>query len=134
VLRSHQVVTVPPDETLGNLVADLRGRFPRQVGVVGPGASEVATQLKRAGLPIELHTDEELSERERAVLEGAEVEIVPLTDPGSPMEVADSLLDLVGETPLVRLDRTGRDLPGQLLAKLELLNPGAASRTGPRSR
>jgi cystathionine beta-synthase len=124
VLRAHQVVTVPPDEKLANLVADLRGRFPRQVGVVGPGASGVAAQLKRAGLPIELHTDEELSVDERAGLDG--VEVVKLTDQGAPMEVADSLLDLVGETPLVRLDRTGRDLPGQLLAKLELMNPGGS--------
>ena len=129
VLRAHQVLAVPPGETLANLVADLRGRFPRQVGVVGQGAPEVAAQLKRAGLPIELHTDEELSESDRAVLEG--VEIVALTDDGPPMEVVDSLLDLVGETPLVRLDRTGRDLPGQLLAKLELMNPGGSVKDRP---
>src|SRR5437899_4787290 len=39
------------------------------------------------------------------------------------MEVADSLLDLVGNTPLVRLDRIGRSLGCELVAKLELLNP-----------
>src|SRR5919112_1137387 len=38
------------------------------------------------------------------------------------MEVADSLLDLVGNTPLVRLDRIGKDVPCHLLAKLEFLN------------
>jgi cystathionine beta-synthase len=129
VLRAHQVVTVPPDETLANLVADLRGRFPRQVGVVGQGGPEVAAQLRRAGLPIELHTDDQLSDSDRTLLEG--VEIVALTDDGPPMEVVDSLLDLVGETPLIRLDRTGRDLPGQLLAKLELLNPGGSVKDRP---
>jgi cystathionine beta-synthase len=38
----------------------------------------------------------------------------------------ESLLDLIGNTPLVRLDRTGRDLPCQLFGKLELLNPGGS--------
>jgi cystathionine beta-synthase len=48
------------------------------------------------------------------------------------MEVADSLLDLVGNTPLVRLTRIpGRDLgplDGQplILAKLETMNPGGS--------
>ena len=37
-----------------------------------------------------------------------------------------SVLDLVGETPIVRLDNLGRDVPGQLLAKLEYLNPGGS--------
>lgn len=126
-LRAHQVVVVAPDETLANLVADLRGRFPRQIGVVGPGAPEVAVQLRRAGLPIELHADD--VEPETHGLEG--VEVVPLTDTGPPIDAADSLLDLVGETPLVRLDRTARDLPCQLFAKLELLNPGGSVKDRP---
>ncbi|MFZ0666591.1 MAG: cystathionine beta-synthase [Acidimicrobiales bacterium] len=126
-LRAHQVITVPPDEMVANLVADLRGRFPRQIGVVGSGGAEVAAQLKKAGLPIELHTDEVLVAEGQ--LQG--VEIVPLTDSGAPIEAADSLLDLVGNTPLVRLDRTARDLPCQLFAKLELLNPGGSVKDRP---
>jgi cystathionine beta-synthase len=47
------------------------------------------------------------------------------------MEVADSLLDLVGNTPLVRLDRMGRDLSCQLLAKLEFLNAGGSVKDRP---
>ncbi len=47
------------------------------------------------------------------------------------MQVADSLLDLVGHTPLVRLDRVGRDLACTLLAKLELLNPGGSVKDRP---
>ena len=37
-----------------------------------------------------------------------------------------SVLELVGGTPIVRLDRIGRDVAPQLLAKLEYLNPGGS--------
>jgi cystathionine beta-synthase len=37
-----------------------------------------------------------------------------------------SVLDLVGSTPIVRLDRISRDIPGSVLAKLEYLNPGGS--------
>jgi cystathionine beta-synthase len=47
------------------------------------------------------------------------------------MEVAPSLLELVGNTPLVRLDRVGRRLDCHLLAKLELLNPGGSVKDRP---
>jgi cystathionine beta-synthase len=47
------------------------------------------------------------------------------------MEVADSLLDLVGNTPLVRLDRMGKDIPCQLIAKLEFLNAGGSVKDRP---
>src|ERR687896_510612 len=39
-----------------------------------------------------------------------------------------TLLDLVGHTPIVRLDRIGRDVQPQLLAKLEYLNPGGSNK------
>src|ERR671918_861007 len=39
-----------------------------------------------------------------------------------------TLLDLVGHTPIVRLDRIGRELRPQLLAKLEYLNPGGSNK------
>jgi cystathionine beta-synthase len=39
-----------------------------------------------------------------------------------------TLLDLVGGTPIVRLDRFGAGVPPQLLAKLELLNPGGSNK------
>src|SRR6187549_3311923 len=42
------------------------------------------------------------------------------------IEAADSLLDLVGRTPLLRLTRIGRDLKCTLLGKLEMLNPGGS--------
>ncbi|MBV8080133.1 MAG: cystathionine beta-synthase [Actinobacteria bacterium] len=37
-----------------------------------------------------------------------------------------TVLDLVGSTPIVRLDRISRDVPGTLLAKLEYMNPGGS--------
>src|SRR6476660_8405942 len=47
------------------------------------------------------------------------------------MDVADSLLDLVGNTPLVRLARVGRDLECDLVAKVELFNPGGSVKDRP---
>jgi cystathionine beta-synthase len=37
-----------------------------------------------------------------------------------------TVLDLVGSTPIVRLDRISRDVPGTILAKLEFVNPGGS--------
>jgi cystathionine beta-synthase len=47
------------------------------------------------------------------------------------MVAAASLLGLVGNTPLVRMDRVGRELSCHLLAKLELLNPGGSVKDRP---
>src|SRR5204863_2900721 len=49
----------------------------------------------------------------------------------TPVEVADSLLDLVGHTPMVRLGRVGRDLACDLVAKVELFNPGGSVKDRP---
>jgi cystathionine beta-synthase len=42
------------------------------------------------------------------------------------MEVYDSLLQLIGNTPLVRMSRFARGVRPQFLAKLEMLNPGGS--------
>src|SRR3954451_20301799 len=42
------------------------------------------------------------------------------------IRAVDSLLDLVGRTPLLRLGRIGRELECTLLGKLEMLNPGGS--------
>src|SRR5215210_5420069 len=42
------------------------------------------------------------------------------------MEVYDSVLEVVGGTPLVRLSRLGRGLAPTLLGKVEYLNPGGS--------
>src|SRR6201998_534205 len=40
--------------------------------------------------------------------------------------IADSILDTIGHTPLVRLSRIGAGLVPQLVAKLEVFNPGGS--------
>jgi cystathionine beta-synthase len=45
-------------------------------------------------------------------------------DPGG--EIHDSVLDLIGETPLVRLSRLEPELRTPLVAKIEFLNPGGS--------
>lgn len=42
------------------------------------------------------------------------------------MDVYDSLLDTVGRTPLLRMNRIGADLTCDLVAKLEMFNPGGS--------
>lgn len=39
------------------------------------------------------------------------------------MNIADNMLDLIGKTPLVKLNRLSRDLNATLVAKLEFYNP-----------
>src|SRR3954451_451184 len=41
-------------------------------------------------------------------------------------DIKDSILDTVGETPLVRLSRIGAGLQPQIVAKLESFNPGGS--------
>ena len=130
--RSRRRVDVGAGPLPGGTIAELRAHIPRSVGVVGAESDEgwattadTARQLHRAGLPVTVFTD-----RAAAPLESG-IEVERLTDGGPPMEVADSLLDLIGNTPLVRMDRIGRDVPGQLLAKLEYLNPGGSVKDRP---
>ncbi|MEY2432526.1 MAG: cystathionine beta-synthase, partial [Acidimicrobiaceae bacterium] len=46
-------------------------------------------------------------------------------------EIADSLLDLIGNTPLVRLRRVSEGLRCQIVAKLETTNPGGSVKDRP---
>jgi cystathionine beta-synthase len=124
--RANHYLAVDGEQASPDQVATLRARIPRGVGVVGPiaPATKVATQLHRAGLPVTLYTDDPVTAE-------AGIEVSRITDQGAPMEVADTLVDLFGNTPLVRLDRIGRDLPCHLLAKLEYLNPGGSVKDRP---
>jgi cystathionine beta-synthase len=45
---------------------------------------------------------------------------------GAKADIKDSILDTVGETPLVRLSRIGAGLAPQLVAKVEYFNPGGS--------
>jgi cystathionine beta-synthase len=130
--QARRKVTLQPGDVAAAAIADLRAHIPRSVGVVGSPltateAAGVARQLHEAGLPVVLYSDEATG-----VADG--IERRPVTDPGAPMDAAGSLLDLIGATPLVRLDRIGRDVPGQLLAKLEFLNPGGSVKDRPALR
>ncbi len=124
--RARRRVDVDGGADPATLVADLRSHRPRRVGVTGTtaDATTLATQLHAAGLPVVLYADE-------PVVAGEGVRVLPATDPGPVMEVADRLEDLVGNTPLVRLDRIGHELDCHLLAKLELLNPGGSVKDRP---
>ena len=120
-VRANRVLHTRSDPPGPDVVADLRVHIPREVGVVGSAATALA--LHRAGLPVTLYTDD------TAPVPG--IRRLPLSDPGPTMQAADSLLDLVGNTPLVRLDRIGRELSCHLLGKLEQLNPGGSVKDRP---
>jgi cystathionine beta-synthase len=47
-------------------------------------------------------------------------------EPGGSVDVLDTVLDAVGETPLVRLGKVARSVQPTVLAKLEMLNPGGS--------
>ena len=110
------------------LIAKVSERHPREVAVVAPDNAELgvvaAVQLQEAGLTVTLISDQ-------ATPPASGIVVQPLSDSGAAMEVSDSLLDLVGNTPLVRLDRIGRELNCHLLAKLEFLNPGGSVKDRP---
>lgn len=42
------------------------------------------------------------------------------------MKIADSIIDLVGRTPMVRLNRLAEGIDGQVIVKLESQNPGGS--------
>ena len=121
--RVRRIVRHPAGAPTAALVADLRTHLPRRVLVVGAGdeAASLGASLHEHGLATVVYTDDD-------------VEVAPgverrwLTDPQGPMDVAGDLLELIGNTPMMRLDRTGRDLDCHLLAKLELFNPGFSSK------
>jgi cystathionine beta-synthase len=45
---------------------------------------------------------------------------------GTTPDIKDSILETVGETPLIRLSRIGQGLAPQLVAKVEYFNPGGS--------
>jgi cystathionine beta-synthase len=126
VSKAHHIVRSPTADLSPEVIADLRARIPREVGVAGAAdaAAKAAIALEKHGFPVTLVADGEPPDRER--LERAGIRVLDATDHGPAMEVVDSLVDLVGDTPLVRLDRVGRDLSCQLVAKLEQMNPGGS--------
>jgi cystathionine beta-synthase len=125
-IRARRTAHVEPGEALTTLIADLRSHIPRRVGVLGagPAALAVAEELHEKGLPVVVHTDDDVTTHDT-------IPIFPITDRGEPMDVANDLVELIGNTPMVRLDRTARDVDCHLVAKLELYNPGFSSKDRP---
>ena len=125
--RARRVVALPEASVPAATLAELRARLPRLVAVFGDGAPTVAVaaQVHAAGLPLLVFTDDP------ALKAPTGIDVRPATDPGQRMEVADSLLDLVGETPLLALHRTARGVACHFLAKLEYLNPGGSVKDRP---
>src|SRR5579863_9052491 len=42
------------------------------------------------------------------------------------MRYAHSILELIGNTPLIKLNRVASDVPAVVLGKIEMLNPGGS--------
>ena len=128
VVRADRVLHTPGPELEPQLLADVRAHIPEDVAVVGAAgraeAAAAAAELRAHGFPVTLYTDTPPADPDG-------LRVRPLTDAGPAMEVADSLLDLVGNTPLVRLDRVGKRLDCQLLAKCEFLNAGGSVKDRP---
>src|SRR3954447_25326657 len=49
-----------------------------------------------------------------------------LTRDTTTTDIKESILDTIGETPLVRLSRVAPDIRTQIVAKVELFNPGGS--------
>jgi cystathionine beta-synthase len=54
-----------------------------------------------------------------------------MEQPEPEAQIADSLIDLIGDTPLVRLNRVTEGLTCSVVAKLEMLNPGGSVKDRP---
>ena len=126
--RARLVHRFVEGDSLDALIGVLRARIPRRVGVCGPidEAARVAAAIQHAGLPTELFSDDALPKEYARALSG--VDVRRISDPGPPIDAVNSLVDLIGNTPMVRLDRTARDVECTLLGKLELFNPGGSSK------
>jgi cysteine synthase A len=55
---------------------------------------------------------------------GDQSRMIPVNDKGAPMQVFGNVLDLIGNTPLIRLRRASEATGCNILAKCEFLNPG----------
>ena len=128
--RAHHVLHVEPGDLAPPVLAEPAGHVPGLVGVLGvaadPGpAVAVAAQVHRAGMPTALFADDPAKWRPRASRLAGD-------RPGRPMgRCRQPCRPDRGDTPLVRLDRTGRDIACHLLAKLEYLNPGGSVKDRP---
>jgi cystathionine beta-synthase len=126
IARARRVVRLPAAEVQPATLGELRARIPRLVAVYGgTEAVAVASSIHNTGIPVVLIATDP------SVVAPPGIEVQPANDPGPPMETTESILDLIGNTPLLALHRTGRALSCHLLAKLEYLNPGGSVKDRP---
>lgn len=118
--RSDHIIHTKIHGMAPELIAHVRAHIPRNVTVIG--SAETAKALKAAGFPVTLHSDE-------PAVDG--IETVPLTDSRPAMNVAQDIIALTGNTPLVRLDRMAKGIKPHIIAKLEFLNPGGSVKDRP---
>ena len=122
-----------------------------KVAVKGTTVSEILDALERSfpGMDRELREDDggvrgfinvfvngteirQLQGPRTPVAEGDEVSIIPAMAGGT-VAIHDSVLDVMGHTPLVRLHKVAHGVRAEVVAKLEFLNPGGSvkDRIGP---
>ncbi|HLA25395.1 MAG TPA: cystathionine beta-synthase [bacterium] len=122
-----------------------------KVEVKGTTVAEVLDALERSfpGMDRELREDDggvrgfinvfvngteirQLQGARTPVAEADEVSIIPAMAGGT-VAIHDSILDVMGHTPLVRLHKVARGVRAEVVAKLEFLNPGGSvkDRIGP---
>jgi len=126
--RAHHILAVPLAEVTPALIAEIRARIPRHVAVFGPGAATVAAKLRNAGLPTELHTDEDMSGRSGPGRSRGGAADRPWAGDGGG-RLASSTSSATHQW--CASTGVGRDLPCPLVAKLEILNPGGSVKDRP---
>ncbi len=60
------------------------------------------------------------------IMKKVKISLKELEPNGSLLKVANSVLDLIGNTPLVRLNKITKDIDATVLVKLEYFNPGGS--------
>jgi len=118
--RATHVIRTDAHGMAPELIAHVRSHIPRTVGVLG--SADTARALKEAGFAVTYFTDDESPD---------DLDVARVNDLGPAMSVADDIVDLVGNTPMVRLDRMARHVRPQVIAKLEYMNPGGSVKDRP---
>src|SRR5580765_2362459 len=122
--RATHVIHAKEHGMAPELIAHVRAHIPRTVGVIG--STDTARTLHDSGFAVSLYCDDGHEE-----LAGSGIDVLPITEAGEPMDVADDIVQLIGNTPLVRLDRIAKNVRPHLIAKLEYMNPGGSVKERP---
>ncbi|MDQ7827583.1 MAG: cystathionine beta-synthase [Armatimonadota bacterium] len=129
-----------PGRTVREVLQALTRAYPEVGAQVLDASGEVRTYINIFVNGTEIRTQ---AGQETPVGEGDEVSIIPAMAGGARTTraptpdaaraatprreaIADTVLDLIGHTPLVRLHKVVRGVRAEVLAKLEFLNPGGS--------